>query len=1026
MPLHERVTKNEILLPGIILCNKMLADAPKADGLIKSSESNTKLPNLQVTHASIDNNLNEEGELKNKRKPGSSKQRHEDLKKSLEFVSIVDNPPTELKFVSKTDVRGSQQASHDICTRWLEHIARSMHEQIKENEAPLMFSREQEHMQHRNSEEQVELEEHQAIFELVSMTSADVSMAKSFSEEVLLQPRANLSKNSKDLLKIPKSGRKTSAGNVSLQGPARIAVENDDVKADIFSKNSSCLKTDESSCLEFVARRMDLVKRQDVSTKKTERRSAQTRGSFEYDITVNLFKGRIYKGHNCEDASQARSQEKKKVCGRFEKRFKSAPKERITACHEDVLQANKIRLYPFYETKWNKGETGDESAKQCSKLNDKVDLSRQLRFESKKAFTRDERKNDINENLKVSSLQLTAKQRTNEYPESGKKPENREEKSAESEIKVMKILCPQKSNLEETQGDCEDFLQCGLDLYNLLTMNSTSLRETMLLLARVTASSQLLSNQQILQLIENGDINISRFLIIKKLLLAVHPFNTKTISGSFLVRPRKEILSLLNAVLEFIDRCEKILKQEKRASFLEALNDFDTGIDCIERGVVVGKMPSISVTGYNQGCKNSQTVVDDVASHKEKKKRINLLRSKKLRIKRENTEEYLERKAISIASLRRSILVNAMDLATNNGWRRSYLLRRRYLPKKKKMKSLCLTGFKHVNTFTVKKNSQKIHNRECHPLDTTPPSRSSVSTSFDSGELHDYHVSKEKSVLHELQANGDDNQEHCETQAHDSQNADVEKESGENLLRKQRRRSRGTKVCEFLKGRISSKLQKNFDLYPKIQRLMSSLHDKTESKDDIKASRDAKTDYISHFKLIEPNRYEMYCKAFAKMDKEDKGWISPDMVRMTVRFVDSVASCSTKFIEYALTVLDALLVPKITLKMFCVICGVLEKMLEGGAVISDAVGALNLLMSEGKIFWYKSMFYDSSELDKNFVGLETVKLELFAGGIGKEEEQQISEKIVDKDSNKISYLDFIAYIPLFIAIHDKICANAFE
>ena len=52
MPLHERVTRNEILLPGIILCNKMVADAPKADGLIKPSESNTKLPNLQVTHAS--------------------------------------------------------------------------------------------------------------------------------------------------------------------------------------------------------------------------------------------------------------------------------------------------------------------------------------------------------------------------------------------------------------------------------------------------------------------------------------------------------------------------------------------------------------------------------------------------------------------------------------------------------------------------------------------------------------------------------------------------------------------------------------------------------------------------------------------------------------------------------------------------------------------------------------------------------------------------------------------------------------
>ena len=54
-------------------------------------------------------------------------------------------------------------------------------------------------------------------------------------------------------------------------------------------------------------------------------------------------------------------------------------------------------------------------------------------------------------------------------------------------------------------------------------------------------------------------------------------------------------------------------------------------------------------------------------------------------------------------------------------------------------------------------------------------------------------------MLHELQANEDDNQEHCETQTHyDSKTADVEKESRENLLRSQRRRSRGPK------GEVSS------------------------------------------------------------------------------------------------------------------------------------------------------------------------------------------------------------------------------
>lgn len=47
------------------------------------------------------------------------------------------------------------------------------------------------------------------------------------------------------------------------------------------------------------------------------------------------------------------------------------------------------------------------------------------------------------------------------------------------------------------------------------------------------------------------------------------------------------------------------------------------------------------------------------------------------------------------------------------------------------------------------------------------------------------------------------------------------------------------------------------------------------------------------------------------------------------------------------------------------------------------------------------MFYESAELDQNYINLETVKLELFAGGMNDEEERQISDKIVSKENQQV-------------------------
>ena len=63
---------------------------------------------------------------------------------------------------------------------------------------------------------------------------------------------------------------------------------------------------------------------------------------------------------------------------------------------------------------------------------------------------------------------------------------------------------------------------------------------------------------------------------------------------------------------------------------------------------------------------------------------------------------------------------------------------------------------------------------------------------------------------------------------------------------------------------------------------------------------------------------------------------------------------------------------------------------------------------------FQNMFYESAELDQNYVTLETVKLELFAGGMSVQEERQISEKLVNKENHQVK-LPFCFNWNLFVS-----------
>jgi len=112
--------------------------------------------------------------------------------------------------------------------------------------------------------------------------------------------------------------------------------------------------------------------------------------------------------------------------------------------------------------------------------------------------------------------------------------------------------------------------------------------------------------------------------------------------------------------------------------------------------------------------------------------------------------------------------------------------------------------------------------------------------------------------------------------------------------------------------------------------------------------------------------------------------------------------------------------------MFAVIAALLEKMKMSSSLIEDAVEGLDGMEVERKINFFRDMFYSTAEMNGNVIGVSQLRLELAAGGLSEQKEEDILKHIQVDEGGDISFMDYMAYIPLFITIHNKIVENALD
>ncbi|XP_078487694.1 uncharacterized protein LOC100179464 [Ciona intestinalis] len=188
-------------------------------------------------------------------------------------------------------------------------------------------------------------------------------------------------------------------------------------------------------------------------------------------------------------------------------------------------------------------------------------------------------------------------------------------------------------------------------------------------------------------------------------------------------------------------------------------------------------------------------------------------------------------------------------------------------------------------------------------------------------------------------------------------------------------------------------------------------------------------DYLSHYRLVEPANLEIYGKAFLVEDGDENYLLNMEETRVALEGIPSLQGMSDKQINYILRVLGIDETTTVTFKMFAVVCALCERFL---SIVDDQTRQWmeinDLADMERKIALYRAMFYwnTSSDRSSNYIKVTSLRIELIAGGLSRAQEDYVINRIEPNPYREVSFIDYMAFIPLFLITHESIIDNPLD
>lgn len=314
-------------------------------------------------------------------------------------------------------------------------------------------------------------------------------------------------------------------------------------------------------------------------------------------------------------------------------------------------------------------------------------------------------------------------------------------------------------------------------------------------------------------------------------------------------------------------------------------------------------------------------------------------------------------------------------------------------------------------------------------LDVVAPSEELPLTSRDGPGGEVIKIEKnldEEKVLVENRMNGSEN-----AKSEEVERADNKKNEEMKIEKEEQQQNEGDKkkIIPKIRGvaRVNAAFRERAELAKRLKRILSEAIGEVIGQADIKTRKDSNIDYLAQYRLVDRSHLEMYGRAFTLEDEDEDGIISYEQMLVAFEGVPSIAGMSRKQLMFVLKVLELLPGSRITFKMFSVTTALCEKVSVLDEFLKRLVEDLDLFELECKLDFYRKMFFITGDFSVNYITADQLRIELKAGGLNKRQEDHVIQHIMQStQTGEISFLDYMAYLPLFLSMHKNICDNALD
>ncbi|CAH3016959.1 unnamed protein product [Porites evermanni] len=303
-----------------------------------------------------------------------------------------------------------------------------------------------------------------------------------------------------------------------------------------------------------------------------------------------------------------------------------------------------------------------------------------------------------------------------------------------------------------------------------------------------------------------------------------------------------------------------------------------------------------------------------------------------------------------------------------------------------------------------------------------------VSEETGKGELSTEPRTGEETVPNRNDSNKDEVKTELEETKWTETNENVEKEK-EMKEKEKKEEERKKQVVPKVRGvmRVNAAFKERAELAKRLKSVLKDAISDVIGQADIKTRKDSTIDYIAQYRLVNRSHLEMYGRAFTLEDEDEDGLISYEQMLLALEGVPSVAGMSRKQLMFVLQVLDLFPGSRITFKMFSVTTALCEKVMTLDEFVRQLVEEIDLYELECKLDMFRKMFFVTGDYSVNFITADQLRIELKAGGLNQQQENHVIGHILQSTQAwEISFLDYMAYLPLFLSIHQNICDNALD